>query len=220
MTSQARLLDLAAALKLRRGSEAANNAAPAAWDLDHLAGRLVELAGGAGSASLALACGLVLEAQRAGEPVAWITGCVATFYPPDAAGAGVDLDALAVVRVREAGAIARAADQLLRSGAFGLVVLDLPERTGVSMAMQSRLLGLAQQAGTAVLFLTRKPRGLGRRSRDAVPSLGSLVSLRGESRVRRVGVDRFACELRILKDKRGMPGWWHEEVLGGPDGLH
>ena len=47
------------------------------------------------------------------------------FFPPDAAEGGVDLDALLVVRARDLSSMASAADQLARSGAFGLLVVDL-----------------------------------------------------------------------------------------------
>ena len=90
--------------------------------------------------------------------------------------------------------------------------------------MQMRLLGLAREHESAVLFLTRKGGG------DA--SLGSLVSLRAEARqepaarpeavgegARCIGVGAFTCTARALKDKRGGPGWSHVEVCRGPDGL-
>ena len=90
--------------------------------------------------------------------------------------------------------------------------------------MQMRLLGLAREHESAVLFLTRKRGG------DA--SLGSLVSLRAEARrepvarpvsagegAGRAGVSAFTCTARVLKDKRGGPGWKHVEVCRGPDGL-
>ena len=80
------------------------------------------------------------------------------------------------------------------------------------MAALSRLLGLAQKHATAVVFLTDKP--------SKAPSLGSLISLRGQTRRRRTGPDEFNCELQVLKDKRRSPGWIHTEVCGGPAGLH
>jgi recombination protein RecA len=98
------------------------------------------------------AVSLVVHAQRRGEPVAWVErAAVGALYPPDLADAGVDLDRLVVVRVpdqprgaapstgkttrrdgrtprgRLGGTTSalRAAELLLRSGAFGLVVVDL-----------------------------------------------------------------------------------------------
>jgi len=217
-SSAARILDLAAALKLRRGDvagETGQTASASAWSLESLAGRLVELSGEGDAANLTLAFGLVLAAQRAGEPVAWLTSPAATFYPPDVAAAGVDLAALAVVRVPEVRDLVRAADQLARSGAFGLLVIDLGDEANaarVSLAVQSRLLGLVQRHDTVLLFLTRK--------RRATLSLGSLIALRGVTRLVRTGEDRFSCLLHAEKDKRGMPGWSYEEVCRGPAGLH
>ncbi len=178
------------------------------WNLAELVGRLTELGG---EATLTLAFGLVLEAQERGEPVAWVTGRQSAFFAPDAAEGGVDLDALVVVRVRDAAAIPRAASELVRSGAFGLVVLDLPRGTQVPDALQGRLLGLAQKHDAAVVFLTQKS--------SEAPSLGSLISLRGETQQSRREVGVFVCTLRILKDKRRSPGWTHEEACRGPAGL-
>ena len=194
------------------------------WRLAALAGRLAELSSREGAAGLTLAFSLVLDAQRAGEPVGWLTADESAFFPPDAARSGVDLDALVVVRLPAAEQLPRAAEHLARSGAFGLLVLDLGEAARVPVPMQMRLLGLAREHESAVLFLTRKRRS------DA--SLGSLVSLRAEARqepaacpeaagagARRFGVSVFTCTARVLKDKRGGPGWSHVEVCRGPDGL-
>lgn len=193
------------------------------WELPALAGRLAELSGAGPSAVLTLAFGAVLDAQRRGEPAAWITGTESAFFPPDAAEGGVDLAALPVVRVPDAGRALRAADHLVRSGAFGLVVLDLGGGGGrgeggrVPQPALTRLGGLAARHGTAILFLTRKG--------SEEPSLGSLVSLRAEAvregrgaQVARLE-DRFACRIRALKDKRRGPGWEGEELCRGPAGL-
>lgn len=184
--------------------------ARATWSLGTLAGRLVELSGGRGAPLLTVAMTLVREAQEGEQPVAWVGKTQNGFYPPDAAAAGIDLDALVVVRVADPRQLGRAADQLVRSGAFTLIVIDLGP-TDLSLASQTRLGGLAIKHGTAILCLTRKG--------EARPSLGSLVSLRAHARKKALGDGRFACELRIVKDKRGGPGWTHEEVRVGPDGL-
>jgi recombination protein RecA len=124
---------------------------------------------------------------------------------------GIDLDALAVVCAPESRLAARAADHLLRSGGFGLVVLDIGADNRMPPALQMRLAGLAKKHGAALLCITEKD------SRH--PSLGSLVSLRAEAvRTERTG-DRFRCEVRVLKDKLRGPGWTHVEVCHGPDGL-
>ncbi len=171
------------------------------WRLAALAGRLCSLGG---RAALTLAFHVVLEAQRAGEPAAWVQRA-SGFYPPDAADGGVDLDALVVVRAPDVKAMVRAADQLARSGAFGLLVIDLGDGAEVPMPLLSRLLGLAQKHETAVVFLGAAP-------------LGSLISLRADTSRR--GVDgNFECVLRAVRDKRRAPDWTFRELVRGPAGL-
>jgi recombination protein RecA len=185
---------------------------PAAWRLSTFAGRFVEVSADQAGAALTLAFRLVLEAQKGGEPVAWVTGRVSTFFPPDAAESGIDLSALAVIRAPEAIGAARAAEHLLRSGSFGLVVLDLGAKARLPLHAQSRLAGQARQHATALLCLTEKER--------SQPSLGSLVSIRVHAARREREGDRYRCEAQVLKDKRRGPGWGHVEVCRGPDGLH
>lgn len=184
---------------------------PSAWTLPGLSGRLVEISGAADSAALTVALGLVRQAQLSGEPAAWVGLSTETFFPPDAAAGGVDLAALAVVRVPDPRALPRAADQLARSGGFGLIVIDAGAARLPLVAL-SRLRGLAQKHSVSILFVTFKS--------ERAPSVGSLVSLRGHARRRRTGPDEFTCEMVVLKDKHRVPGWTHTEVCGGPSGLH
>ena len=183
------------------------------WSRAEMTGRLCELSAGADGALLSAAMAVVLDTQLAGDPVAWVTVTAATFYPPDAAACGVDLAALVVVRtagnMRAAG---RAADVLLRSGAYGLVVLDLGTSAALPTPLQGRLVQLAIKHDAAVLCLTEK-------EPDAA-SLGSLVSLRGQVQRRRCPGKNFSCRIGTLKDKRRGPGWTAEEMRRGPDGLH
>jgi len=183
----------------------------AVWRLDSFTGRLAEISGGRASTALTLAFHLAWEAQRQGEPVAWVGCRERAFFPPDAAAVGVDLDGLIVVWASGTLATARAADLLVRSGGFGLVVLDLGTSAALPLAALARLAGLALKHGTAVLCLTEKEPGR--------PSLGPLVSMRAEAdRVGQPG-GRFLCRARVVKDKRLGPGWEHTEVCRGPDGL-
>lgn len=197
------------------------------WGLPQITGRFVEISGTGATATLTAAFGLVLEAQRGGEPVAWITLPPSTFFPPDAAAAGIDLSSLAVVRASDPHTAARSAMQLTRSGGFGLVVIDLgpkpapaglnesrgdrgrAEYASIPTPLQTRLVGLAQKHGTAVVVLTEKPAHAG--------SLGSLVSLRAEAR--RSMVAPYRIELSVLKDKRRGPGRVHQETCRGPSGM-
>ena len=203
------LSELLSARHLHRGGRSAP--APAEWRLATLQGRLVEISGGGDSAALSLSAGLIVEAQGAEAPVAWVGAHRDLFYPPDLAACGVDLSALPVVLAPGVEAALVASDRLLRSGAFGLVVLDLGGASELPLAAQSRLAGLAQRHEAALVCLTRKEADQG--------SLGALVSLRAQARRRALGGGRYALGLEVLKDKRRGPGWRHEEVRRGPLGL-
>src|SRR5262249_1726487 len=96
-----------------------------AWNLADLAGRLVELSGDAEPSHLTAAFSLVFDAQMNGDSAAWVTLQNSAFFPPDVADSGVDIDALPVVRASNVRTAGRAADHLVRSGGFGLVVIDL-----------------------------------------------------------------------------------------------
>ena len=247
MASQAAdLRSLLASGEVRLGGLGEGAEAPVRWEVAELAGRYVEICPRSGwrrsfvgsrevgsrevgrepsctspTAVLTAAVGLVRDAQLHREPVVWLTDPRATFFPPDVAGHGVDLGALAVVRVEELGAMLRAVDHLLRSGAFGLVVVDtrlvgLEGRRGagggavIPLAAQVRLSGLTKKHGAAlVCLLPDEPRG----------ERGSLASLRAQAGRVRVGAGRFQCVVRALKDKRRGREWECEQVLRGPLGL-
>src|SRR2546428_841722 len=117
--------------------------------------------------------------------------------PPDAADGGVDLAALVVVRAPEARAAAQSAAELLRSGAFGLAVVDLVSYSAASIPLPSQTLlsGLAQKHDAVVVFLTEK-------ACDS-PSIGSLVSLR--ARARRRPVARGPGRLRTGRPRARAP---------------
>ena len=158
---------------------------------------------------------LVLDAQCLAEPVAWVTRSGTTFFPPDVADNGVDLGGLAVVVVPSSQAVLRAADCLLRSGAFGLVVLDPGADVEVPMPVQVRLAGLAKRHDAGLCFLAA---GDDRSGQSGGASL-ALASLRAVSARERVGDGRFACSLKMVKDKRRGWEWECEQVLRGPMGL-
>lgn len=163
--------------------------------------RLVELVASPRACRTTLAVSLVMEAQRREEPVAWIEPRRGALYPPDLADAGVDLDALAIVRVPDdEHAVPRAAELLLRSGAFGLVVLDMTHtapRPAASEAWTSRLAALARLHESRVIVLGPRP--------VTAPALGTLVSLRIETTRHRVDDGRFAIAHHAVRDKSPMP---------------
>lgn len=230
-------------LRARRGGEQVD----AAWGLAALRGRLVELSARGATATLTTAMELVVEAQTQREPVAWLTLANGTFYPPDVAECGVDLAALVVVRAPDATAAARAAERILRSGAFGLVVIDLAGASvGAGSSAGSAMVGNASgsirtpppvRRAHAAADLSMQIQGrlvtlaqthdaavvcLTEKSDDTA-SLGSLVSLRAEAlRTRDRGdPDRgeFAVTVRVLKDKRRGPGFTQTFKRRGPAGL-
>ena len=181
------------------------------WTLSQIAGRFVEVCGSKATATLTLTLGLVLDAQQHGEPVGWATSTESLFYPPDVAQFGIDLAALVIVRVPKRDVVARAGEKLLRSGGFGLVVLDLGN-ADISMPLQSRLTALAHHHHAGLVCITEKDQN--------TFSLGSLVSLRAQAERNRMAPNEFACTLRVLKDKRRGPTWTHEDLHCGTAGLH
>jgi recombination protein RecA len=202
-----------------RGESEAHGAPATTWGLATLRGRLGELSARGATATLTAAIEIVAEAQTQGEPVAWIALGNGTFYPPDVADSGVDLAALVVVRAPDAIAGARAAERCLRSGAFGLVILDLGG-ADLTMPIQGRLVTLAQTHDAAVVVLTDKS--------SETASLGSLVSLRAEALRGRVSppaargqwaTSEFEVTVRVLKDKRRGPGQHQTLRRRGPAGL-
>jgi len=182
------------------------------WKISTFAGRFGEISSDPAGAPLTLVFRLVLESQKQGEPVAWITSLGSTFFPPDAADIGVDLSAMAVIRVPEFLSAARATEHLLRSGSFGIVVMDVGPNAHLPLHAQSRLAGLARKHDTALLCITEKE--------SDQPSVGSLISLRVHSEKTQGKEDVYRCAANVLKDKRHGPGWGHIEVCRGPDGLH
>ncbi|MBN2362176.1 MAG: recombinase A [Deltaproteobacteria bacterium] len=183
----------------------------ARWSLSALLGRLVEICAAGNGAPLTQAMGLVLEAQAAGELVAWVTPVESSFFPPDATASGVDLAALVVIRAPDLPTAARAADKLLRSGGLGLVVLDAAGTCALPTPLLARLASLARAHHSALVVLTRNPA-------ERSP-LGSLVALRLASS-RRCDGDRFICALAATKDRQAAPGWSHSERCLPPPGLY
>lgn len=179
----------------------------------HLQGKLCEASWHGHDAVFSLAFSLVKECQTMGEPAAWLSLKGHLFFPPDAADSGVDLNALPLVRLETAQALGRAADQLARSGAFGLLVIDLSSLKNAELPapLITRLLGLGQKHRCTLLFLTHKPK--------EAPSLSPLIGVRMQTSRRRIAPGKFACVAEGVKDKFKAPGWKHEEVRRGPPGL-
>jgi hypothetical protein len=160
-------------------------------------GRVIEIASSeADSAGVSAAVQILLTCQREGDSVAWIQPRGGSLFPPDLHAAGLDLDALAVVHVPpEAGGVglAKAAELLLRTGAFGGVALDLGQvRPPRGEAWLGRLASLAREHDARAVLLGPA---------SSSSSLGAMVALRIRPRRRRVRPGRYRVELEVLKNK-------------------
>jgi recombination protein RecA len=126
-------------------------------------GQVVELWGEAASGRTSLGLRAVAAAHREGRLCAYVDGPW-ELYPPAAVAAGVDASRLLIVRPKTAEQLAWSAVQLVRSGAFACVVLDLtraPPGTGrgeggvrLSPAEGKRLMDAAARGGSLLLLLT------------------------------------------------------------------
>jgi recombination protein RecA len=200
------------------------NAVPLAEQLP--IGKLIEIARTADGAQMTLAVACVRQAQLQGEPVAWVQRAGGALFPPDLADSGIDLDALLVVHAPAVEHnLAKAAELLLRSGAFGMVVIDLTasgdsaaspqsSRDPLELAVQSRLLGLAREHRSHVLLLSERGAAGNRGG-----SLGPLISLCIEPKRTRVARGEFALAPRARKDKSGLLCALASETRRGPWGL-
>jgi recombination protein RecA len=167
-------------------------------------GVLATLEGAPGSGRSAIAARLLAVATGAGiaalvESPGGIDG---SFYPPALAAAGVDLERLLVVPAENASGIARATDILLRTGAFGTIVIPA---IALSSSAWTRLASLTHRANALVVALG-----------DAGDELRYFATLRVRCRPVRA---RFAgisglfnalletgFEATVLKHKRAAPG--------------
>ena len=180
------------------------------WRFENLAGVLAEISEESPSGALSFLTEIICDAQRQGQPVAWVAGTDSIFFPPDLALRGVDLASLAVVRAGGETESLAAVEWLVRSGALGLVLVDAEEEWSVTDAALGRILKVAEKSSCAVIFLTRK------RARD--PSLGSRISLRGC--VSRSGLGPFTVLVHTVKDKRSNSASRQSRQYHGPSGMH
>jgi hypothetical protein len=165
--------------------------------------RLIEVSGLHACARTTTAVSCVIESQARGELVAWVQPEDGALFPPDFDAAGVDLDSFIAIHVpRHAGpfGLARAAEWLAHSGAFGLTVIDLTDALppGSSVNWQGRLQGLLRRHDGRILLLTS--------SAYEDPSSGPLVGVRIEPQRNCLHADHFEVHARVLKDKVGLAG--------------
>ncbi|MEW5741696.1 MAG: hypothetical protein AB1938_22445 [Myxococcota bacterium] len=123
------------------------------WGVFRLGGG-VELSGEEASGRTSLALSVVAAACREQRLSAWVDG-PSELYPPAALSYGVELERLLIVRPKAPGQLVWSAVQLLRSGAFACVVLDVTH-TGVRLTLTEtkKLLDAARAGGSLLVLLT------------------------------------------------------------------
>ncbi|HEX7123249.1 MAG TPA: hypothetical protein VF178_12810 [Gemmatimonadaceae bacterium] len=155
-------------------------------------GRLTEVVGARGSGRTTLVREIVASALAGGRWVAYVDGA-RTLAPRDWAPWG-QTGRLWVIRPPEAARSAWCADVLLRSGAFGLVVLD--GGAPLTRPVAVRLTRLAREHDAALVVVSENHGGGTNESRSGAV-IGSAVRLR----VTRQGTKERV--LRIVVDKGG-----------------
>ncbi len=163
-------------------------------------GTIATLEGPGSSGRTAIAARLLAAATRKGLAAAVDDGAL---FPPSLAQAGVRLDRLLVMAAADPLGAARAADILLRSHAFAVVLM--PAVT-LKTSVWTRLAGLAHHSNALLIAL----------GAEASSELGYFASVRircGIERVLWTHASGPFCELAgydiradVLKNKRAAPG--------------
>jgi hypothetical protein len=170
-------------------------------------GQLTELFGARSSGKTTLAFAILAACTRAGALGAYVDPA-GSFFAPAAAGAGIDMRRLIVVRARGAAATRRALDALVRGGACGVVAVDCSELPDALRAHHcARLAAQAEKTGTALVIVTEG---------GNVPAVASFASLRVRARglapLWQAGSDAggrlagCAASIEIVKSRAIAPG--------------
>ena len=169
-------------------------------------GVVATLEGPPGSGRSAVAARLLASATAGGGLGALIespAGAEGSFFPPALAAAGVDLGRLLVVHAPDAAGVARGADILMRSAAFGVVVIPAVVLRAV---VWTRLAGLTHRANAVLV-------AVGAVASDELRYFASLRVRLQPSHVHFAGESGPFCtlagvgvEAAILKHKRAAPG--------------
>ena len=168
-------------------------------------GAISTLEGAASSGRSALAARVLADATAeggAGALVEWGADPNGFFFPPSLESAGVALERLVIVRANAPLDVVRAADILLRSAAFNVVVIPA---VASRAAAWSRLANLAHRAGAVLLAV----------GTQACEELRYFASLRVECALEHVdwngasGPFRKLCGYdvctQVCKHKRAVP---------------
>jgi len=119
---------------------------------------VVEICGQAGSGRTRLALAIAARVTHARGAVCWVDP-LARLYPVAVVQHGVQPERFLVVRPTEDGASpwAWATEQLLRSGCFSVVVVELPPRTGSRRALTQTWARAAEHGHCTALVLSHRP---------------------------------------------------------------
>jgi hypothetical protein len=147
-------------------------------------GSITEILGDRSTGRTALAQSMLATATLAGEVAAWIDGGD-SFDPASAARAGADLGKLLWVQCAHSmETAAKAADMVLHSGGFGLIVLDLCDAPSIA--------------------LQRIPLSYWYRLRRAVEHTPSILLILARQSIARSSSHQFALTQSML-EWRGLP---------------
>ncbi len=192
--------------------------APLARYVHH--GQIVEISGAAHSGKSSLALALLATLLPANGLAAYIDG-TGTFYPPSAAGIGLDLSRLWVARLYEWRAMLALTETLLRSEVIDVVLLDLVGRRELLTSGQLRRLHSAAAAhGATLLVLTTQPANpASQRALDYGANVRLMVR-RVEPLWEQLGAQRLLNGYRLQVEVARAPGKPHlqalEVALGAP----
>lgn len=187
-------------MALRTGHEALD-----AFGVFRLGGG-VELCGEEASGRTTVALSVVAAAGKEKRLTAWVDG-PQELFPPAAASMGVELKRLLIVRPPQPGQLVWAATQLLRSGAFACVVLDVM-RTGVRLGMTEarKLLEAARLGGSLLVLLTSAQ----------APAQGFARLMMKTQSVSAAGVRT----LHVVREEEEVPSCAPTFEIDAPHGLH
>lgn len=149
--------------------------------------------------------------------MAWVQWQGGSLFPPDLHAQGIALASLLVVHVGacdQTHARLRATELLLRSGGYGLVVVDLTMgRLPTGLAWQHRLQHWARLHHAAVVLLTL--------THEAAPSpsLGALIGLQLCPERVQLSFGQFEQICAIGKNKLGTEAHPWRWLACGPPGL-
>ena len=163
-------------------------------------GCLTEVSGKGGGAGLTLAASFLRFAQSTGRHAIWLSSEIKPFYPPDLQACGVELHRLPVLFLAEVHQAALAANRLLQSGGFDLLIWDLASwkkpPTSLPIPFLAKIVATARYRRSVVLVLTNKKR--------EQASLGCLTGLRFQ--VEALDSEPTQLNVEVCKDKRGAVG--------------